>query len=231
MTWEDFGGRIEPEARRLAFMLNTGNPNAEHQAAMQLSQDLYGLPGQAQVDLVRSTQMYDGYGLGAQVVVEPMLNQAPNGRVYDTGNRDVRVIDQENGVNDDVAIMNGNNSGYRMPGFRIDLFAGINGCSFGETPWLYEGGRDGMFHERQNWLGRRDEWEGYDGRMNGRPGFVRPVIRVDVGPVHVGVGVPGMPLPVPIIGGGRPIFEPHRVDPRDPHRFDKDNRYDKDHPH
>lgn len=195
MSWEDFGGprNLDPEARRLAYMLNTGDPRAEHSAAVQLSQDLYGLPSSAQVDLVRRTQMYDAQGLGGQIEIQPVLSQGYNGSVYDTGSRVVKVVDRYNGVDDDVTVMTGTNAGYRNPNFRIDLFAGINDCRFNSTPWLNREWREHEMRERHNWNERANDWNYYDGRNYGRPGFQRPTLGVEIGIGNVDIGI-GIPL-------------------------------------
>lgn len=183
MSWEDFGGpnNVDGEARRLAYMLNTGDRNAEHEAAVQLSQDLYGLPTQSQIDLVRRTQMYDARDLGGQLVVEPVYSQGRYGQLYDTGNREVKVVDPVNQVDDSVVVMRGTNAGYRSPDVRFDVFAGINDCHFNSTPWLNADWRTRELEQRYAWNRRHEEWNYYDGRHYGHDGFVRPSIGINIG--------------------------------------------------
>ena len=115
------GNRQDPnealncEARRLAYMLNTGDPYAEHEGAMQLSQDLYDMPGWAQRTLIERTQMYNNPEMGARLTVEPVLQRTYDGGLYDTGDRNVRVVDPYFGLNDDVAYMHSRNTGYYRP--------------------------------------------------------------------------------------------------------------------
>jgi len=72
--------------------------------------------------------------------------------------------------------MNGTNNGYYRPGANVDLFLGVNGCSFGNNmPWMAAEWQNHSWQERNFW---RDQgsWQNYDGRHSGYAGFVRPSV-------------------------------------------------------
>ena len=108
MSWEDVGGPqgLDKEAHRIAYMLDTGNASAAHEAAYELSQDLNGLPNEAAVDLIRRTQAYEEPNVGADLVVKPIYAQDRNGNTVDVGLKDILV--QGPNVNDEVAILQAN---------------------------------------------------------------------------------------------------------------------------
>ncbi len=177
MSFQDFGGpyNLDNESRRLAYMLNTGDPRAEHAAAMELSQDLYGLPTQAGLNLLQRTQMYENPNMGAQLefqqVTQPTYNPYDgqyDGPLAPTGQELVYAIDPNTGVQDYVTTMNA--APTADDGGNFNPYYGVNGLAFdvnlGFGVWNQDQTwRDWCFRDREWWQGRQD-WQSYNGHMN-----------------------------------------------------------------